>query len=134
MGLRLQALDGQACVTRLTLGWRNRNPFGSMYFAAQLAAAEMASGLPAFLAVRRCDGRVSMLVTRVDAQFHRKAAGRVHFTFEGVMDLQKAIAEASRSDEPVFHEARIKAWTIEGEPPVSTFCVQWRFRARVNAP
>lgn len=134
MGLRLDALDDRSCTTRLTLGWRNRNPFRSMYFAAQMAAAEMASGLPAFLMIRQGGGRVSMLVVRVDAQFLHKATGRVLFTFGAVQDLRRAIERASGSQEPVLYDAEVTAVGAADDTVLATFRVQWRFRARVSGP
>jgi hypothetical protein len=38
LGLRVQSCDGAQAVVRLNYGWRSRNPFRSIYFAAQCAA------------------------------------------------------------------------------------------------
>ena len=40
-GLRVKSLDTERCEVTVPHRWRNKNPFGSMYFAVQAMAAEM---------------------------------------------------------------------------------------------
>jgi acyl-coenzyme A thioesterase PaaI-like protein len=134
MGIRLEKLDEQECVTRMRLGWRNRNPFRSIYFAAQTAAAEMASGLPAFLAVREGGGAVSMLVTGMESRFHRKATGTVHFVFGDVRAIREQVHQATKSSDPLIFTAEIRAFEVGKNMLLAEFAVQWRFRRKLSVP
>jgi len=134
MGVRLERLNERECVTRLRLGWRNRNPFRSIYFAAQTAAAEMASGLPAFLAVRESGGKVSMLVTGMESRFHRKATGTVHFEFGDVRAIREQVHQAASTSDPLHFTAEIRAFEAGEHVLLAEFTVQWRFRRKISVP
>src|SRR5690606_10376148 len=73
MGISVRACDGGQAVVKLPYGWRSQNPFRSIYFAAQCAAGELSTGV---LALTHLQGKppVSMLVTRVEAEFLKKAS------------------------------------------------------------
>lgn len=76
MGLRVLTCDRQAASVRLRYGWRSRNPFGSIYFAAQCAAGELSTGVLAMGAIAELGEPVSMLVAEVKAEFLKKPAKR----------------------------------------------------------
>jgi len=81
MGIRVVSYDAQHAVVHLPYGWRSQNPFRSIYFAAQCAAAELSTGL---LALGALEGKppTSMLVLHVEAEFLKKAAGTLLFSCE----------------------------------------------------
>lgn len=81
-GLRLERVDQQACYVRLKYSYLTQNPFRSIYFAALAMAAEMCSGLPALLYLRRSKVNSSMLVTEMTSVYHKKAIGVIAFKFE----------------------------------------------------
>ena len=91
MGLRVVACNAERATVRLPYGWRSQNPFRSIYFAAQCAAAEMSTGL---LVLGDLEGKppVSMLVVRIEAEFLKKAADTLLFTCEE----GQAVADAVR--------------------------------------
>ena len=72
MGVRMRACDGQRAEVALPYGWRSQNPFKSTYFAAQAAAGELSTGVLAMYAMQELPP-VSMLVTRIEAEFYKKA-------------------------------------------------------------
>ncbi|MCC6413538.1 MAG: DUF4442 domain-containing protein, partial [Saprospiraceae bacterium] len=93
MGVRIVSCDDDQCTVKLPYGWRSQNPFRSTYFAAQCAAGEMSTGLPALAAIQ--DGPpVSMLVVKFEAEFYKKANQTLLFTFNDVQALEKNIAAA----------------------------------------
>ena len=79
-GLRVDELQPGICKVSLPYGWRSQNPFRSIYFAAQSMAAEMSTGAIAMLAVSSTKEKVSMLVTKMEAEFNKKANKRTTFT------------------------------------------------------
>ncbi|MBK9337737.1 MAG: DUF4442 domain-containing protein [Lewinellaceae bacterium] len=98
VGIRVLQCDAQRAVVRLPYGWRSQNPFHSIYFAAQCAAAELSTGL---LALATLHGRepVSMLVLRIEADFLKKAAAPLHFTCEQGKELEAVVQKAIETGE-----------------------------------
>lgn len=130
MGVRLHQTGADVCETRLTLGWNNKNPFRSLYFAAQCAAAEMATGLAAYQIVTSRGSRVSMLVTGMDARFHKKAVGRVIFRCAPLSEIRAAVEQAHSVPESVELQVPVTAIQTETGTVVSEFVFYWSFRRR----
>jgi hypothetical protein len=128
-GLRLQRVDEAACHVQLKYGYLTQNPFRSIYFAALAMAAEMCSGLPALLYLRRSKVNSSMLVTEMSSVYHKKAVGEITFKFEEVALLEAAIREAVDAPEGRTFDAVSKGFNAQGEC-VATFTVRWSFRKR----
>jgi len=89
-GVRVRYVDPYRCEVTLPYGWRAQNPFRSIYFAAQCGAAELSTGLLATIAIRD-RGRISMLITGVEASFVKKAASLSTFTCEDGKRIQQAV-------------------------------------------
>jgi acyl-coenzyme A thioesterase PaaI-like protein len=130
MGIQLLQLDDEKCVTGMRLGWRNQNPFRSLYFAAQCAAAEMATGLAAFQIMRDQGARVSMLVTGMDARFYKKATGVVRFECAEVPQVREAIARAHQQSQPIALAVEVHALGADSPEPVASFTLHWSFKLR----
>lgn len=78
MGVRIKKMSPQEAFVTVPYGWRSQNPFKSTYFAAQAAAAELSTGVLAMLALQG-RGRVSMLITKMDASYGKKATSKATF-------------------------------------------------------
>ena len=78
-GVKLINIDDQGSSTSLKFKWINQNPFHSMYFAAMQMAAELATGLLLFQ-YRSSATPFSMLLLRVEANYHKKAVGKIIFS------------------------------------------------------
>ena len=131
MGLRLELLDDQICTIGLRYRWRNRNPFGSIYFAAQAAASELSTGLPAFLEIRRIqDHQISMLVMDIQMTFLRQAKGKVYFRFDQIHLIRNAILRAKGTDDPQFCALTVIGLDALTGAQVSNCRITWRFRRR----
>ena len=128
-GLRLHHVDDNSCTVRLKYGYLTQNPFRSIYFAALAMAAEMCSGLPALLYLRRSKVNSSMLVTEMSSVYHKKAVGTITFKFEEVPALQAAIREAVDTPDGRTFDAVSKGYNEQGDC-VATFTVRWSFRKR----
>jgi hypothetical protein len=95
LGIRVEHETAEECRTSIRKLWRNRNPFGITYFAALIAAGEMAAGT---LVVQRLiealnEGyKIGLVIDACEAQFSRPAIGPITFTcvegyrIDGVID------------------------------------------------
>src|SRR6476646_11547024 len=72
-GVRLKYVDEEKCEVVVPFKWFTRNPFRSTYFACLSMAAEMSTGLLAMANIYGRKPRVSMLITGMEARFHKKA-------------------------------------------------------------
>ena len=100
MRLRIKEVNLISCVVVLPFKRRNLNPFNSLYFAAQIAAAELSTGLLLLVAINeRRD--ISMLVQTVEASFSKKAVSDVDFICNEGEKITKAIAETIITGEAV---------------------------------
>src|ERR1700712_3960414 len=74
-GVRVKDLDGFNCIVTVAYKWFSQNPFKSTYFACLAMAAEMSTGALAMAHTYKSKPAVSMLVTNLEANFMKKAAG-----------------------------------------------------------
>jgi Domain of unknown function (DUF4442) len=79
MGIRIKSVTAAQAQVSLPYAWRSQNPYKSIYFAAQCAAAELSTGVLATTALEG-RGKISMLVSDVEAKFMKKANTRTIFT------------------------------------------------------
>lgn len=127
-GLRVTEFTPEAATVAMRLGYLTKNPFRSIYFAAQAMAAEMASGIQGMVCTS--DGApVAMLVVKLEAEFGKKAVGRVAFRCEDGARIAEAVAGTRADGEPRVLECTSVGRDAAGDI-VSTFRVTWSFKAR----
>lgn len=128
MGIGVHSCDGAKAVVRLPYGWRSQNPFRSTYFAAQCAAGEMSTGL---LALMHLHGKppVSMLVTRIEAEFVKKASDTLLFTCEEGTQMEAAIRQAIEMEEPQVFRAASVGRLPDGTEAARVW-ITWSFRKK----
>lgn len=130
MGIGIRYCDGEKAVAVLPYGWRSQNPFRSTYFAAQCAAGELSTGI---LALTHLQGKppVSMLVTHVEAEFYKKAAGTLLFTCQDGHALEDTVALALQTGTAqVF-----RATSIGRLPDGTEACrvwITWSFKTKTS--
>jgi len=81
-GVRLKSIDENRAVATVKHRWFNQNPFNSMFWAVQGMAAEFTTGILVSTAIRESGRKISMLVQNNNANFSKKATGRITFTCE----------------------------------------------------
>jgi hypothetical protein len=128
-GLRLLQNDKKQCAIGLRYGYLTKNPFKSIYFAAQAMAAEMSTGLPALLWIRGRKANVSMLVTGLEARFVKKAVGRIQFTFADKEALEACLEQLLLQQSTAEFTAISKGTNEAGEV-VAEFHIHWSFKAK----
>ncbi len=126
-GLRVRAIDADTCQVTVPHRWRNKNPFGSMYFAVQAMAAEMSTGAPALVACRAAEPMVRSLITGMTSEFVAQGTDTVTFTCDQVARLTAAVEEAHRTGEAVKIEVPVVGTMPDGTV-VSRFTFTWSFK------
>jgi len=128
MGVRVKHCDAQQAVVRLPYGWRSQNPFRSIYFAAQCAAAEMSTGL---LALAALEGRApaSMLVVRLEAEFLKKAADTLLFTCDQGDAVAQTVEKALESGEAQTLRV-LSVGTLPDGTEAARMWITWSFRKK----
>jgi hypothetical protein len=130
-GLRLEEASRQHAVISLKYGYRTKNPFRSIYFAALSMAAEMSSGLLGFMYVRAAEEKVSMLLVHQSGDFTKKAVGRIHFTCRDGNALKQAIEMAIRTGEPQTVDTHSVGHDSQKDE-VAHFTLRWSFKVKSN--
>ena len=78
-GVRIRSLDSDQCEIKITLNWFNKNPFKSMFWAAQGMAAELTTGLMITDKIKKSGYDISMLLISNKANYFKKATGTIIF-------------------------------------------------------
>lgn len=95
-GLKIVSFTPQQSCIAVKFRWINKNPFRSIYFAVLSMAAELSTGILIFAQTYRRKPEVSMLITNMEAEFYKKATGRIIFECSDgnkvIQTIEQAIA------------------------------------------
>jgi len=132
-GIKIREINEERCVTSVSLKWLTQNPFGSVYFASLAMAAEMSTGSLALSNIYKKVPAVSMLVTKMEAAYFKKARGTILFTCEDGKQLSHSINDAASTG-----EARTVTATSRGRDKagdlVAEFAFTWSFKLKASRP
>ena len=128
MGVRVKKVTPEFCEVTLPYQWRSQNPFKSIYFAAQAAAAELSTGALGLLALEG-RGKVSMLVSHIEMEFTKKATTLTTFTCEQGAEMFETVERAIQTKEPQSITMVSRGVQATGEL-VSITKVTWTFKAK----
>ena len=128
-GSRLSHVDTEKCSISMPYGWRNQNPFNSIYFAAQAMSAEMSTGMLCMLAIENSGEGIAMLVSHNSSEFTKKANGEVTFTCNDGKKMFDAVAETCKTGEPVLVEMT-STGVMKNGVEVSKFSFTWTVKKR----
>ncbi|HWB63469.1 MAG TPA: DUF4442 domain-containing protein [Chitinophagales bacterium] len=130
-GLKLKSITEEECKITVPYRWMNQNPFKSTYFAVLSMAAEMSTGMLALRTTYKANPSVSMLVTRVESEFVKKATGITTFTCSQGREMIEAVERAILTGEGQTFLSTSVGTSQNGEVE-SRFNVQWSFKARLK--
>ncbi len=130
-GVRVRYADEKKCITSVPYKWLSQNPFRSTYFACLSMAAEMSTGVLALAHIYKRQPSVSMLVSKVEGSFLKKAVGRTIFTCEDGQVIKQTIEDAIISNEGKIITAKSYGRNAEGEI-VAEFAITWSFKVKSN--
>ncbi|MEO6838482.1 MAG: DUF4442 domain-containing protein [Ginsengibacter sp.] len=98
-GVKIRQIAKEKCTTSVPYKWLTQNPFRSTYFASLAMAAEMSTGALALINTYKKNPAVSMLVTKMEANYFKKATTIVFFTCEEGLQIENAVIEACNTGE-----------------------------------
>ena len=130
-GVRVRYADEKKCVATVPYKWLSQNPFKSTYFACLSMAAEMSTGVLALAHIYKRQPSVSMLVSKVEGNFLKKAVGRTIFTCEDGLVIKQTIEDAIISNEGKIITAKSYGRNAAGEI-VAEFAITWSFKVKSN--
>lgn len=128
-GVRTKSLSDTTCVVSVKHRWINQNPFKSMFWAVQGMAAELTTGALVMSKVKSSGKKMSMLVTNNNAQFTKKATGRIQFACDQGQLIDDAIAKAIETGEGQTIVLNSKGMNTEGIQ-VSDFNFEWSIKVK----
>ncbi|MFY8090696.1 MAG: DUF4442 domain-containing protein [Chitinophagaceae bacterium] len=128
-GLKLINLQPHNAKVQVKYKWLNQNPFSSIYFAVLAMAAELSTGLLAFAQIHKRQPNVSMLVVKNEAEFYKKAVGKILFTCNDGQKVIDAIEHTIATKEGVTVACESIGVNEQGET-VAKFVFTWSFKAK----
>lgn len=117
------------CKVVVPYKWFSRNPFRSTYFACLSMAAEMSTGILAMMHTFERSPSVSLLVTRMESVYFKKATEITVFTCNGGLEIKASIDAAIHSGIAQTCVVKSTGLNPNGET-VAEFVITWSFKAR----
>lgn len=127
-GVSVHEVSERSVSVKLPYRWSTKNPFRSVYFAAQAAAAEISTGLPFFFPVQHY-GNISMLVKGMRAEFKKKARTDLIFECDQAQEIAEFVSRVFESGEGEELEVRSVGRDQENDI-VSEFYFIWTLKRR----
>ncbi len=127
--MRVKKIDSISCVVSIHHKWINQNPFKSMFWAAQGMAAEMSTGALVMKAIEASQKKVSMLVTKQEAAFFKKATGKIIFTCSDAALIASTIQKCIATNKGQTVNLTSQGVNEEGIT-VSTFKFEWSLKIK----
>ena len=123
-GIRTTKVTDTSCEVSVKHRWINQNPFKSMFWAVQGMAAELTTGLLIMKGIKESNAKVSMLVLNNNANFSKKATGRITFSCTQGAEITQLMDELIKSGTPktIWMES---VGTDEAGDIVSRFNFEW---------
>jgi hypothetical protein len=128
-GIRVKEIDDQKVITTIKYKWLTQNPFKSMYFACQAMAAEMSTGLLVMNVIDNAQPRISMLITKNEATYYKKATGKISFTCEDGTKVFDIIEQAKKTGEGYTIDLKSVGKDEKGDV-VSEFIFTWSLKKK----
>lgn len=128
-GIKVKKLTKECAITTVKYRWISQNPFGSMYFACQAMAAEMSTGLLVLDGIYNSTPAISMLIISNQANYYKKAVGKITFTSHDGKYVAETIAKVKLSSDS--HVIEVKSvGTDETGDKVAEFVFTWSLKSK----
>ena len=128
-GVRLRYLDKDKAVVTVRHKWFNQNPFNSMFWAVQGMAAELSTGAMMIDQINATGKKISMLVANNNANFSKKATGKITFTCEDGHLIKDALEKTIATGEGQTIWMKSMGVNEDGVV-VSTFNFEWTVKLK----
>lgn len=130
-GLKLRKVDDNSAQIQVKYGFLNQNPFRSMFWAVQGMAAELSTGVLCLNEIKKSNKNISMLVIKQDAEFYKKATGKITFECNQAEEISKCISDTIKLNSSqtlqLFSEGK-----NEQNETVAKFNFTWSFKMRIK--
>ena len=128
-GVRLKFVSPDRAEAIIRYQHWTKNPFRSTYFACLGMAAEMSTGILAMAHLYKRKPAISMLVTRIESDFYKKAVGITTFTCDQGHALRQAIDKTAATGEAVELVVTSIGRNEEGLE-IARFQITWSFKRK----
>lgn len=128
-GVRVKKISESSCTVSVKHRWINQNPFNSMFWAVQGMAAELVTGAMVSDQIRESGQKISMLVQNNNANFSKKATGKITFTCEDGHLIAEALKKTIQTGEGQTLWMKSVGVNSDGVV-VSTFNFEWTVRLK----
>jgi hypothetical protein len=128
-GVRLKLVSPHRAEATVRFQHWTKNPFRSTYFACLGMAAEMSTGILAMAHLYKRNPAISMLVTRIESNFYKKAIGITTFTCDQGHALLQAIDKTAATGEAVELVVTSIGRNEKGLE-VARFQITWSFKRK----
>ena len=128
-GLRITDVDQTKCMVSVPFKWFTQNPFRSTYFASLAMAAEMSTGILAMMCVYKRKPSISMLVTKMEATYFKKASDKTFFVCREGKLISDIIEDAIQTNDSKNVTVKSVGKNKEGEL-IAEFLFTWSFKMK----
>lgn len=129
-GVKIKEITKEKCITTVPYKWLTQNPFRSTYFASLAMAAEMSTGILALINTYKREPSVSMLVTKMEATYFKKATEHTFFTCEEGLQIANAINDSCSTGEGKIITVKSIGKNKSGEL-IAEFLFTWSFKPKL---
>ena len=130
-GVRVKEINSLSCTVRIRESFLNKNPFNSIYFAAQSMAAELSTGALVMQEIQQSGQEISMLVTNCRMDFKKKAKGKILFSCNQGAEVSASIVAAIESKEGQILNLHSQGVNMQGDI-VSEMVFEWSIKLKVS--
>lgn len=128
-GVKVRMITEEKCSTSVPYKWLTQNPFRSTYFASLAMAAEMSTGALALSNVYKRTPHISMLLTKMEATYFKKATGTIFFVCDQGKEITTVIDEAVETGEAKNIIVKSAGKNNAGDL-VAEFLFTWSFKTK----
>ena len=128
-GVRVKLINTERCCVSVRHKWINKNPFSSVFWAVQGMAAELSTGALIILKIKQLNQKISMLVLRNEAQFTKKAKGRITFECKQGISIDSALKKAIETGQGQTLILEAEGHDEAGDL-VSKFSFEWTLKTK----
>ena len=128
-GARLKSINSNECNVKITLNWFNKNPYRSMFWAAQGMAAELTTALMLTDKINKSGYDISMLLISSKSNYYKKATGTIVFNCSEGNNMDEMMNKLISSNIPqtIILSSR---GVNQNKVKVSEFIFEWSLKIR----
>ncbi|MCK5677756.1 MAG: DUF4442 domain-containing protein [Flavobacteriaceae bacterium] len=128
-GIRVTSINDKEAMASVKHQWINQNPFKSLYWATQGMASELVTGILVMKQIDKSGEKISMLVTKQNGSFTKKATGKITFICSDGDIIKKAIDKTIATGEGQNIVMTAEGFNEEYES-VSKFEYEWSIKVK----